>query len=440
MILLMLGAFLPLAVVLTSSSYSNLLNVVFSFALCSLSAFFLAKNIEQPSLRIYDFGFWVFTYVWMGFAPLVQFSLNSFPSTTPGLNLSYAIEAQIIVVLGVFGYLLGFRRSAKTDEVVSRVPFTSPNSMVKVVATCFLFISGLSSFVYVRTVGFSTLFLYRSERRLLITAISEDSLTQTISFTLGWVLSLAAGITFFYVAKSVQNKLYWIAAFAALVPCLVLTNPISTARFVSMTVYGGIALAFAHANGKLPIRSFKIAFVTSIFFLFPILNYFRNNPDSQYVSEVKIDFVSGDYDAFAQIVNTIEYVHRTGSIISDQFLGPILFWLPRQFWVDKPVDTGILLANFKGYSFTNLSASLWTEALISFSPIGLIVCFALVGWMFRKLDDGFDSNSQLIYATFFPGALYSLIILRGSLLQATGGLVLLVISGYIVRILSKKPS
>ena len=439
-VLVLLGVVLPATVALNSGSSSNLLNLTFSFGLCSLSAYFLSRNLREPSLRIYDFGFWVFTYVWMGFAPLVQFSVNNFPTTTPSLDLSYALEAQIVVLLGVFGYILGFRRTTKTLEILPVVPIGALHPRVKIVATFFLLLSGVASAIYINTVGFSTLFLYRSEKRLLVTAISEDSLTQTITFTLGWVLSLAAGITFFYVAKSVANRLYWIAGVVAIIPCLILTNPISTARFISMTVYGGVALAFAHANGKLPIRIFKIAFLTSIFVMFPILNYFRNNPDSQYASEIKLDFVSGDYDAFAQIMNTLEYVHRSGIIISDQFLGPILFWLPRQFWADKPVDTGILLANFKGYSFTNLSASLWTETLISFSPIGVIAFFALMGLAYRKLDDEFENQSQLIYATFFPGALYTLIILRGSLLQATGGLVLLIISGFIVRLASKKIS
>jgi hypothetical protein len=374
----------------------------------------------------------------MGFAPLVQFSLNEFPKTTAGLDLSYAFEAQVMVLIGLLGYIYGSRRLPQTTESAQQAASWNLDSRVKVVASTLALISAASSFVYINSVGFSTLFLYRSEKRILLNSITEDSVSQTVIFTLGWVLSLVAGITFFYVAKSNASKVYWIVGFATLIPCLLLTNPISTARFVSITVYGGIALALAHANGKLPIRAFKITFVTSIFILFPILNYFRNNPESQYFTEIKLDFVSGDYDAFAQIINTVEYVHRTGAFLSDQFLGPVLFWLPRQIWPDKPVDTGILLADFKGYSFTNLSAPLWTEALVSFSPIGLILVFLLLGRTFARLDNVFEKNRQIIYASFFPGALYSLIILRGSLLQATGGLVMLLVSGYVVQLASKR--
>lgn len=440
LLFIILGGFLPLAATLSAPTSKNLFSVAFCFLLCSLSAHFLAQNVSGPRLRIYDFGFWVFTYVWMGFAPLIQFSENKFPRTTAGLDLSYSLEAQFLVFLGVFAYIFGIRRRVTTQNLVTQMPYEYKGvpARAALVAATLAITSLAATYLYISAVGWSTLFLYRSEKRLLLSAIAEDTVSQTITFTLGWALSLVAGITYLYIAKESPHKLYWLASFASLLPCLLLTNPLSTARFVSMTVYGGIALALLHANGKLPIQSFKIVFLSSIFIIFPILNYFRNNPDSQYATQVRLDFVSGDYDAFAQIVNAVEYTHRTGQLFSDQFLGPLLFWLPRQFWADKPADTGILLADFKGYTFTNLSAPLWAEALISFSPIGILICFAILGRVFRNLDDAFDNNREVILAAFFPGALYSLIILRGSLLQATGGLVVLLVSGYLIRLASKK--
>jgi hypothetical protein len=437
-LLFLLGGFLPSVAVLSSMSNTNTLNVTLSFTLCSLSAYFLAQNVHEPRLNIYDFGFWVFTYVWMGFAPLIQFASNSFPTTTADLDLNYALEAQFLVFLGVLAYIFGVRRRISEKDSFPQMPIGGIPGRAIMVPASLAIISVFATFLYISAVGWSTLFLYRSEKRLLLGSITEDTVAQTIIFTLGWVLSLVAGITFFYIAKQSSRKFYWLVSFGALLPCLLLTNPLSTARFVSMTVYGGIVMAFLHANGKLPIKTFKMGFLSSIFVLFPVLNYFRNNPDSQYANQVRLDFVSGDYDAFAQIVNTVEYTHRSGQYISDQFLGPVLFWLPRQFWVDKPIDTGILLADFKGYTFTNLSAPLWTEALISFSPIGLIVCFAILGRVFRSLDAAFESNRQVIMSAFFPGALYTLIILRGSLLQATGGLVVLIVSGYLIQIASRR--
>jgi hypothetical protein len=136
-------------------------------------------------------------------------------------------------------------------------------------------------------------------------------------------------------------------------------------------------------------------------------------------------------------VNTLEFKNEIGTLFSNQFLGPLLFFVPRQTWPDKPLDTGIVLANFKGYAFSNLSAPMWAEFYISFSLIGLLLLFLLVGAYLRRLDLSFELRGTSISAMFFPGALYSLILLRGSLLQAFGAFALMAAVSVILQVLSK---
>ena len=131
--------------------------------------------------------------------------------------------------------------------------------------------------------------------------------------------------------------------------------------------------------------------------------------------------LAGDFDAFAQIVNTVELVATEGVTWGYQALGVILFWVPSSFWNSKPLDSGIVIANFKGYDFTNLSAPLWSEFYLNFGWVGVAIGMLLVGYVARRLDESSELSLRLhsepsILACILP--FYSLILLRGSLLQA----------------------
>ncbi len=74
-------------------------------------------------------------------------------------------------------------------------------------------------------------------------------------------------------------------------------------------------------------------------------------------------------------------------------LGTLLFWMPRSVWPDKPLDTGVMLAEYKEYGFTNLSSPLWGEFFIDFGWVGLVAGMLLVGYWARRLD--IEAEAQL---------------------------------------------
>jgi len=130
-----------------------------------------------------------------------------------------------------------------------------------------------------------------------------------------------------------------------------------------------------------------------------------------------------DYDAFWQVANAFSYGLDGLIEPGRQALGSVLFWVPRGVWPDKPVDTGILLAQYRGYSFQNLSAPLWAEFLVNGGISVLIVGFLLLGYSLRVMDSrllpAFNAAGYwAIVGAIFP--VYMTILLRGSLLQATG--------------------
>jgi hypothetical protein len=135
---------------------------------------------------------------------------------------------------------------------------------------------------------------------------------------------------------------------------------------------------------------------------------------------------NGDYDAFQQAAHAVEWVQATGYHPA-QLLGPPLFWLPRAIWPDKPLDTGVVLGVFKGFDFTNLSAPVPAELYVTGGPFAVALGGLLIGWGWTRMD-----RHLLLYGPAgFVGllvpvlAVYQFIVLRGSLLQATGRLVVI---------------
>jgi hypothetical protein len=173
----------------------------------------------------------------------------------------------------------------------------------------------------------------------------------------------------------------------------------------------------------------------SFVFLLPSLALSRYSADNLYTGPTADSFLgnitfSGDWDSFAAVGNAVHYVQNHGTTRGFQFLGSVCFWVPRSLWPTKPVDTGILLADDRGYSMTNLSAPLWAEAYIN----GGMVVVALVFLAYGALSVIASTHTWNALRSNGPWAIagcifawYSFILLRGSLLQATGGAVLMAV-------------
>jgi hypothetical protein len=119
-----------------------------------------------------------------------------------------------------------------------------------------------------------------------------------------------------------------------------------------------------------------------------------------------------------------------------QPLGVVLFWVPRSLWADKPVDTGIYLAEERGYEFQNLSAPLWAEMFVIGGHLVVVGGFIALGYVVVRGDDRLverlaGRRRYSVAAAFMP--FYLIILLRGSLLQATALVATLAMSAWLTR-------
>lgn len=416
----------------TTGSISISENPLPHLLIMGLSGLRYSWIIGSRSRHLYEMVYWLFTYVFMGMAPYVQQRLGIIPGTTLGIEESLFEVATSIVLIGSGFFIIGSWVASRASENLA--PTTRPE--VSQYRAGLLALGALSfSAYYVAKIGPSNFLLSLSQLSTAKSYIWPD-LTTNVILTAGASMSLLVA----FVAQmqlrqqlSLSNKPRPLVLPVVLAGALLfVVNPISSPRYV----FGTVALAVAAALGAYATADrFKVVALSAMLGLvtvFPVLDTFRRSANASIEAESPTSaMTTGDFDAFAQLVNTVEYVQVAGVTYGNQLLGVFLFWVPRRMWEAKPVDTGILLARFKKYSFENLSAPIWAELFINGGWVFLLIGMFTLGFHLRRLDTKTEqllsasSNIPPILGCILP--FYLLIVLRGSLLTSMGYLLVLLL-------------
>ncbi|MCQ9163665.1 hypothetical protein [Arthrobacter sp. STN4] len=391
--------------------------------------------------RLFEFIVWLFAYVFFGLAATVQFRSGNIAGTTPGLDPNLDFPSAVMVAVGLASFYVGIKiyRPRKTRHLngsfVFEINVTRANILLLVGAGFAIY--------YISKIGFGNLFQSRESLNIILAQVWPNISTMA-TFKAAAIFPLLVASQALIQAKHNQNvsskytKSNRRKAVLAAIGVMSITNPISTARYVFGSVWGGFLLSLGAYANRIRTSLSMLGIILGLLLVFPLadmfrynktLGVFRNSFFGEYAG-------NGDYDAIGQISNTLAYIHDKGITWGDQFVGVIFFWVPRIFWPDKAQDTGVLLAEYRGYGFTNLSAPLWSEALINFGLVGLVATFVLLGVLVAGLDVAGaralkDGGFILIPLAILP--FYLLIVLRGSLLQATGSFVVMILCILFVR-------
>lgn len=401
----------------------------------------LALAIASGKPMLFDFFFWVFTYIFMGLAPTVQIRSGEIATTTPGMDPALDLSTALLVWLGVICYEAGrllavLHERGKTSrlrwDIQSGAPLDRAQgervARVKAARALILALFGaLASAYYVSKIGFGDLFVDRYQAADVRAAVWTDPATRSVVYSLA-VYPLLIGVGALAMARREAQRVlkpwYAIVIVGCGVLLLLVVNPVSSARYSLGTVLFALLVYAGAVRTPTRIRATLIATIGGFVFLFPLADAFRtgvlNLTRDGFFGEYK---GNADYDAFWQIANAHSYVLDGLVQFGQQGLGSILFWVPRSLWANKPMDTGILLAQYRGYSFENLSAPLWAEFLVNGGAGFLVVGFVVVGYLLRVMDTKLlpafvASGYWALVGAIFP--VYMTILLRGSLLQATG--------------------
>jgi hypothetical protein len=413
----------------------------------------LARVLTDRTVRPVAFGFWLFTYIWLGLAPLAMLATDTYPWPYR-TNARIAVEASAILEIGLLAYSLGSALAGRRADRRAARPLERlldrEIAPVRLLLLCGLSLA-LAAYLIPKQGGLATFF---TSRQAITTADSTTGGgTKAGAALAAWGLTVPAYWALLGLLQLPRSRrgdrLLKGARLIALPVLLVLNaivnNPISNPRFWAGTVL--LTVVFALPALRRP-RGFRIAAAGTlavILVIFPYSDYFRYTERGQVQVKSMVQQFTGnpDYDAYQQVQTGLAMEQTTG-FQPQRVLGPPLFWLPRSYWPGKPEDTGIDIAQFAGYDFTNLSAPLWIESYLWAGIPSLVAAFALLGALGRRIDEARErlrARSGTLSALLVPAfGFYQLILLRGSLLAATAPLALLVTIPLLISTRRRQPA
>jgi hypothetical protein len=207
-------------------------------------------------------------------------------------------------------------------------------------------------------------------------------------------------------------------------------NPLTEKRNGLGPIYLSLIFVFFELHLRSQNRRLSLL-VASMVVVFPAITVFTHS-HGQIVNGVNLDaiantlrdhYFSTHYDAWANIYTTVEMVQRQGIHWGRQLLGGVLFYVPSSVWHEKPLATGIAIANYliANYSmwFTNLSAPLIAEAYLDFGTFGVALYAWGLAWFVAGMNKfAMKGRTWVSYPLAVYGAFFLMFALRGSLMIA----------------------
>ena len=439
----------PMALILTGDYPNFNIVVLYVWLIIAYSSWRITMLAIKGEKRLISITFWIFVYVFFGIAPLLQVAADSFPG--PGHYTDEMIVKTIFLILsGLIAYDIGsiINKPILLRKFVLK-PFLVKRIITwKAIILFSLLVLLLFPFLLRQVGGVEFLFMPRHERFLMLRNLTGGQ-SQAIFQVLSAIIRIPTFVAFLMLSvfllfkrekKLVVNWREKILLITLFITTLIVNNPVGSTRFWFGTIILSSIFVYLpqrpHYFGGL-----VFGLIILLIFVFPFSDLFRFSFDvslPQRISSTTVEnelIGKGDYDAFQQLLNTKTYVQYNDFTYGKQLLGTLLFWFPRSLWAGKPIPTGQLVANYSGYSYTNLSLPLWGELYIDGGIVSVFVLFCFYGILISMIEDYYvrsEKNYPIYLNAFVPlYAAYQLFLLRGSLMSTFAYLVPVLLCMYI---------
>lgn len=382
-------------------------------------------------------SFIVFVYLFFIVAPIIQISsiksnYATFPTNYP-YNTADIIYANILILIFILIFFIGyvFFKGKQKDYLNNMhssrsATFSTPLTILSILILC-LIIFGLH---YSYTIQDITQSIYAAKEE----AVSSLLIKRKVLFIipLGGVI-----IAHRYLKEKKKITTNTIVAFLALIVlmCILLffKNPLAEKRNALGPIY--ITLIYLFKPSLLNSNSkFFLFMFLSMVVAFPVLSTLTHidaslremvvEPKLIYESFVRFGGISNafsslHYDAFANIMATVDYVSINGLSYGYQLLSSLLFFVPRSLWTSKPTSTGELVGNYLiekyEFDYNNLSNPIVSEGFIDFGFFGLFFMAIILAYYVIKLMSWLQSPDPLKKFIAFYFAIHLIFLLRGDL-------------------------
>lgn len=371
--------------------------------------FFLSRDLSDADNCIPSCLFWIFQFIFLGLTPL---SIDWDPSP---YFLNFEIkETRILGVIAlvlVSNLLIGVLATRHRSQKVKFSQNVDFNVLFK--RTVLLRNSFFLLFpILVAIIGSGFLF-----RRIRYSGSVDFGPLFYIAEALLYVLPVVIFLSYSLQLRtdSSGSNMKWMIIFGLIL--LMLSNPFANAR------QNVLLLAIPVIYPR--IRNSR--FFAQVFCYLVILgSLFLTNPIDRYTGKFlgfgfKPVSRLGDYDAFSQLYFAIHLGQEGLFTPGKQLLGSLLFFVPRNLWSDKPIDSGVAIGIARNLRSTNLSCPWIAEAYVNGGIVLVLALSIAIGMAFRRLAYK-DFSTTYLMQGFLCGVMF--IVLRGSFLQASGKLIL----------------
>jgi hypothetical protein len=402
----------------------------------------LARLVSQGSDSYAPLMFWIFNYIFFGLAPLVQLRTGLLPTTTRNVLARYDERTMVVVLISLGAYEIG-RRIGSKRGLRSRDRMSLPRVVPARIVTLFCWGGLVLSWGYLVRVGLGNVTSSRLAQSNARSAVWPDPAVSEIAYAMAIVPLLVAAHLLILgrtrkdlVASTTMRRGLALLVFPTLA---LVVNLFGSPRYIFGAVWLSILVQMTIARTVRQRRAFCLSILFGFLFVFPLADKFsRSNATGKTFKSFDVFQGNGDYDAFAQTNNGINMVAHVGLSYGRQLLGVLFFWVPRSIWSGKPDDTAIVISKFMDYDFKNLSAPLVVELYVNAGYVLVVVGFTAIGFlMSQSLGRGGASNSAALCIAVCVVPFYAPILLRGSLLQATGFAALFAVCTLVVKWLGR---
>lgn len=431
-ILLFVYTFITVALFVT---FDGDIDVWFSFlasalVLAGITVYHIfAERVYSPFIS----AFIVFTFLFFIVAPMVQ--INSFEGTNPRFLTKFPYDKDLAiytnVLITVFNIVffisyLFFKKSKR----IARVPVLKKSS-IQITPVIIVSIAVVTILIFFASYTFVSDELSRPAWRRSAFSVFTFLIWKKVFFLLPFG-GIILCYQYFRKEKRKAVNLVTICAVFLFLGLIIFwfKNPLVEKRNALGPLY--ISLMFL----ALP-RLFNTNIKTLFFLFFTMIVAFplsailtHSEASFQEILEnpmIVFDHMKGggvasafntlNYDAFSNIMATMDYVKEYGFSMGHQLLSAFLFFIPRGLWKDKPISTGELVGNhlIDTYDFTysNLSNPLVSEGFINFGIVGVIIAPILLSIVLVRAIAWLKSDDYLKRVMAFYLAIHLIFLLRG---------------------------
>lgn len=382
-------------------AYTNYFLIIILYVICILTpVFFLNKSLERNH-SLLDISFWVYVYIFLGFAGIIQLNTNQIPWVN-NFPINEIFKVIGMIFLGIVGFIFGRYQGYS---------FKIPRRFISVKRIDFLFlVSIFLAILLFYLIGFEKIIF---PRLLFDLTIKEASYLEMLLIRFLKVSFFVCLIS--YLIQITNNQISYSRLIFISFFMLVYFNPIRSERLSFLMFVSFLALYFFNFNKKFWMSSLSLGLA----FVFPYLDYFRESLTADSFSkktsyDVTQHFITGDFDALSTIYFSIKYVSFNGYLFFSNFFNSLIVYIPRSIWPDKPISSSFALTDDSNIQFSSIATNYWAEGYLALGGIGVFLSLYFLGlsinsFLIKKNQSHF---SEIIYIFFIP---YMIYFLRGDL-------------------------